>query len=209
MAEFAAYYSLPQTPVAISTANTTTTLPVEGDLPDETWADDLALMDGVVATASSQVDGQDAGNLINGNPSGYKEDGTGDAYQEWASSGEGSGAWALLQFPTNISVSEISLYDRPNANDQVTSGTLTFSDGSFVSVGALTNNGSATNFSIPSITTTSILFTVSSVSSTTSSVGLAEIAVYGSIVSANGTVTSYVASSLSFLASRTDLSFLP
>jgi hypothetical protein len=112
LSELAAFYSLPQTPVPISTSNSTTTLPVAGDLPDETWEDDLALMTGVMATASSLVAGQDPGNAINGVASGYKEDGTGDAYQEWATNGEKSGAWILLTFPTSISVSEVSLYVR-------------------------------------------------------------------------------------------------
>lgn len=133
LAEISAYYSLPQTPVAVATStNTTTTLPVAGDLDGETWADDLALADGVTATASSLMPGQDPGNLVNGNPSGYKEvrlpflllfpstltdflflqDGSGDAYQEWATASQGVGAWAKLVFPQTIIVNEISLYVR-------------------------------------------------------------------------------------------------
>ncbi|BGP13217.1 hypothetical protein JCM10213_005013 [Rhodosporidiobolus nylandii] len=184
LAELEAFYSLPQTPISVtqaSSSNSTTTLPVQGDLDDETWADDLALADGVVATASSEAPGQGAGNLINENPSGYKEDGSGNAYAEWASWGQGVGAWARLEFPYSIVVKEISLYDRPNLNDQVTSGRLSFDDGSFITVGELDNAGAATNFSVPNIVTTSILFTVSGVSASTSSVGLSEWAVYGSV----------------------------
>jgi len=36
----------------------------------------------------------------------------------------------------------VVLYDRPNATDQITGGTLTFSDGSSVAVGSLANDGS-------------------------------------------------------------------
>ncbi|GAA5902982.1 hypothetical protein JCM6882_009662 [Rhodosporidiobolus microsporus] len=192
LAELEAYYSLPQTPVnitAASSSNGTTTLPVQGDLDDETWADDLALLSGVQATASSLVDGQDPGNAINGDPNGYKENGSGDPYQEWATFGQGVGAWIQLTWPYAVQVSQVSLFDRPNLNDQVKGGRLTFSDGQVVSIGALTNDGSATNFSIPSIVTTSIKLTVTSVSSSTSSVGLAEFAVFGSIPTVNGTTT--------------------
>ncbi|GAA5824582.1 hypothetical protein JCM11251_000484 [Rhodosporidiobolus azoricus] len=184
LAEMKAYYSLPQTPVNItsSASNTTTTLPVQGDLEDEDWEDDLALLPGVNATASSLVDGQDPGNAINGDPNGYKEDGSGDAYQEWATNYEGAGAWINLDFPNPIQVSQITLYDRPNSNDEITGGRFSFSNGQLVSVGALLNNGSGTSFSIPNIQTTSIKFTVTSVSSTTYSAGLSEFAVFGKVL---------------------------
>ncbi|GAA6015570.1 hypothetical protein JCM10207_008130 [Rhodosporidiobolus poonsookiae] len=188
LAEIAAFYSLPQTPVNITdSSNTTTTLPIQGDLDDEDWADDLALLPGVDATSSTLVDGQDPGNAINGDANGYKEDGTGDAYQEWATRGEGAGAWINLTWPYPISVKQISLFDRPNLADQVTGGRFTFDNGAAIKVGALNNDGSATNFSIPNIVTSSILFTVTSVSSSTSSVGLSEFAVFGSV--ANSTVS--------------------
>ncbi|GAA6029989.1 hypothetical protein JCM8097_009203 [Rhodosporidiobolus ruineniae] len=187
LAELEAYYSLPQTPLLNNTAasnnGSATTLPVQGDLDDETWADDLALLPGVEATASSLVDGQDPGNAINGDANGYVEDGSGDIYQEWATNGEGVGAWINLTWPYSIQISQISLFDRPNLADQVTSGKFTFDDGSFISVGALDNDGSATNFSVPGTVSTSILFTVTGVSSTTSSVGLSEFAVFGSVPS--------------------------
>ena len=72
------------------------------------------------------------------------------------------------------------LYDRPNSDDQVTGGTLTFSDGSTVNVPSLNNDGTATTITFPAKTTTSLLFTVTSVSSTTQNVGLSEIQVYAS-----------------------------
>ncbi|GAA5852849.1 hypothetical protein JCM8547_004705 [Rhodosporidiobolus lusitaniae] len=191
LAEIEAFYSLPQTPVNITSSSDSsdaTILPVAGDLPDEYWSDDLALLDGVIATSSSLVDGQDPGNAINGDPNGYKEDGSGDPYQEWATNGEGAGAWINLEFPYPVQVSEISLFDRPNLNDWLTSAQLAFSpNGELVSIGALTNDGSATNFSIPNVVCTSIKMTVTSVASSTSSVGLAEFAVFGSIASSNST----------------------
>lgn len=62
---------------------------------------------------------------------------------------------------------------------QVTSGTLTFSDGTVYPVGVLPNAGTASPILItPAVTTTTLLFTVGSVSSTTGNVGLSEIQVF-------------------------------
>ena len=76
-------------------------------------------------------------------------------------------------------VDKIVLYDRPNANDQVTGATLTFSDGSSLSTGSLPNDGSALTLSFAAKTITSVTFTVTSVSATTLNIGLSEIQVYG------------------------------
>ena len=67
------------------------------------------------------------------------------------------------------------LYDRPNASDQITGGTLTFSDGTTVPVPALDNAGQATSVSFPDTATTSLRLTVTTVSGTTRNVGLAEL----------------------------------
>lgn len=82
------------------------------------------------------------------------------------------------------------MYDRPNLNDQITSATLSFSDGTSVNVGALQNDGSATYVNLASPVTTSwLLFTITGVSATTGSAGLAEIQVF-SAASGNSTSTS-------------------
>lgn len=61
-----------------------------------------------------------------------------------------------------------------------TSGTLTFSDGTTLQVGALANYGQATPVNLPGpINTTSIQFTVNSVGPDTWNVGLSEFAVFG------------------------------
>ena len=68
-------------------------------------------------------------------------------------------------------------------NDQILSGTLTFSDGTTITFGALDNSGAATVISVPSVSTTSLLMTVGSVSASTGSIGLAEFRVFGVLAS--------------------------
>ncbi|MBB4738514.1 hypothetical protein BJY16_001973 [Actinoplanes octamycinicus] len=126
-------------------------------------------------TASSQTAGttQLAGKAVDG----YTV-GTGIGYnREWATSGGKTGSWLRLDWKSPQTVDRVVLHDRPNANDQITGGTLKFSDGSTVSVPALPNNGSGYTVSFSKRTTTSLTFTVTGVSSTTKNVGLAEIQV--------------------------------
>ncbi len=78
-----------------------------------------------------------------------------------------------------MTLDRIVLYDRPNGSDQVTAGTLRFSDGSTLATGTLANDGSATTLTFSPRTVTSVRFTVDAVSATTLNVGLAEIQVYG------------------------------
>ncbi|HKO92902.1 MAG TPA: hypothetical protein VJU61_17220, partial [Polyangiaceae bacterium] len=82
-----------------------------------------------------------------------------------------------LSWPAATTVSSVTLFDRPNSDDQVLGGTLSFSDGSSVAVGALSNGGSAVQVSFASRSVTWLRFTVSSVSANTYSVGLAELEV--------------------------------
>ena len=79
-----------------------------------------------------------------------------------------------------INVSSVVLYDRPNSNDQITSGTLRFDDGSIYNVGALPNGGAAFVIPIKNVATKTITFNVTGVSPSTGNAGLTEFAVYGS-----------------------------
>ena len=135
---------------------------------------DLALQ--ATATASSQdlADAEGATKAIDGIVDGYP----GDATKEWSTAGGKAGSWLKLTWNTAQTVQQVVLYDRPNSTDQITSGTLTFSDGSTVSVGALNNAGGATVVNFPARNTTSVLLTVNSVASGTQNAGLAEIMVY-------------------------------
>ncbi len=137
----------------------------------------------VTVTASSQntAASQTAAKAIDGAAIGYPSDYT----KEWATAGGKAGSWIQLDWSTPVSVNKIVLYDRPNADDQVTAGTLTFSDGTSVKVGALTNTsptagtaaGTTVTFDPKNITW--VRFTVDTVSTSTYNVGLAEIEVWG------------------------------
>ena len=129
------------------------------------------------ATASSQntTTGQTASKAIDGVIDGYP----GDYTKEWATVGQGVGAWLTLTWTSPMVVDKIVLYDRPNTNDQITGATLTFSDGSSLSTGSLPNDGSALTLSFAAKTITSVTLTVTAVSSTTGNVGLSEMQVWG------------------------------
>ncbi len=126
-----------------------------------------------VVTASSQSTStsQTAAKAVDGSALGYPDDYT----HEWATAGGGVGSWLKLSWSSSYVLSSVVLYDRPNSSDQVTSATLTFSDGSTVSVGALPNDGSPLVVSFAARATSSLLFTVTGVGSGTQNVGLAEI----------------------------------
>lgn len=129
------------------------------------------------ATASTQnsADGQTAAKAIDGSPLGYPA----DYSREWVSVRQGVGAWLQLDWASATSLDRVVLYDRPNASDQVTGGTLTFSDGSSVTVGALNNNGAGVSVPFSARSVTWVRFTVTSVRSGTSNVGLAELEAWG------------------------------
>ena len=86
---------------------------------------DLALS-ATATTASSDTPstGQTANKAIDGVISGYP----GNASAEWATNGGGAGSWLQLTWSTAQTFDTIVLYDRPNANDQITGGNITFSD---------------------------------------------------------------------------------
>lgn len=129
-------------------------------------------------TASSQngADGQLAVKAVDGVADGYP----GDYSREWATSGQQAGAWINLQWSTPVAINKVVLFDRPNSNDFITGGMLTFSDGSSVPVGALNNDGQGLEVHFSPRTVTSVKFTVTSASSASLNVGLSEIQVFGS-----------------------------
>jgi LmbE family N-acetylglucosaminyl deacetylase len=117
------------------------------------------------------------------------DDWVSDATREWATIGGKAGSWINVTWPTAHTVESVVLYDRPNANDRVNGGTLLFSDGSKVSVGALPNNGSALVVNFPSRRVTSLRFTITSVASTTVNTGLAELQAYSTNLAAQAFTT--------------------
>ena len=106
----------------------------------------------------------------------------GDSTKEWATLGQLAGAWIMLTWNVPVTISQVILYDRPNLTENITSGTLSFSDGSTVPVGTLPNNGAPLPVSITPRTVTSMQFTVNT--AVGQNIGLAEIAVIGSIAPA-------------------------
>ena len=134
---------------------------------------------GVRVTASSQGtwSGQNAAKAIDGFATGDP----GAPAGEWATVGGGAGSWIQLDYPTPTTINGVVLYDRPNLADQITGGTLLFSDGTTVRIGALANNGSPLTLSFPARLTTRLRLLITSVSATTRNVGLAEIETYANM----------------------------
>ncbi len=125
-------------------------------------------------TASGFEDGYGVEGAVDGIAGGYPD----NKDNEW-SAGSKVGASLTLTWDTPQTIDHIALYDRPNTNDQVTAGTLTFSDGSSVTFGALPDDGKTPlmlHFTPKTIT--SLMFTVTAVKPSTENAGLSEIAVY-------------------------------
>ena len=141
-----------------------------------TSTSDSARRPGVKVTASSQTNwaGQTARKAVDGSDGGYPDAST----SEWATRGGGAGSWIQLDFPKPTTIDGVLLSDRPNLDDQITGGTLVFSDGSRVSTGTLPNNGSVRSLSFTARTVTSIRLTITSVSASTTNAGLAELSTY-------------------------------
>ena len=94
----------------------------------------------MTASSQSTASGQTAVKAIDGIPAGYP----GDSSKEWASAGGKTGTWLNLTWSSAQTLSAVRLYDRPNTSDNITGGTLTFSDGTVVTVPALDTAGAAT-----------------------------------------------------------------
>ena len=144
------------------------------------WPETLTLPANIgplaTATASSASPDQTADKAIDGVVDGSGGS-PGDYSKEWASNHEKTGAWLTSTWPAPVWIDHIVLYDRPNANDQITAGTLTFSDGSNVSTGSLPNDGSAKTITFTPRAESSVTLAVTAVSTLTTSVGLAEMQV--------------------------------
>lgn len=114
---------------------------------------------------------------FHGNPSGLNL-GT-ERSMEWVAAPHAEKPWLRFDWPSPVSIEKIRLFDRINGTDQITSGTLDFSDGSSLKVGALQNDGftpAELGFSPKRVTWAR--FTVESVSASTYEPGLAEVEIY-------------------------------
>lgn len=128
------------------------------------------------ATASSEnlVTGQTASKATNGVVVGYPQ----AAEKEWATTNGQEGSWLQLDWTQYVTVNQVVLFDRPNPDDHIMSGTVMFSDGSTVAVPSLSNHGYARTLTFPSRPTRSLRFTITSVSPSTVNAGLSEIQVW-------------------------------
>lgn len=132
----------------------------------------IAVFAEVTASTESTLTGQTKEKAIDGVADGYPR----YPDKEWVSNGELSGAWIQLDWNADHTVNKVVLYGRPNPSEQISSATLTFSDGTSVAVRALNADGRATVVEFAPKTTNFIRFTVNSASG--ESAGLAEFEVY-------------------------------
>ena len=124
---------------------------------------------------------------VSGVEGGYSQDGATDGIvggypgpksEEW-SAGSKVGATITLTWNAPQTIDRIALYDRPNLNDQISSGEITFSDGSTLAVGELPNDGKTPlELRFPAKTVTSLTLKVLAMKPTSENAGLSEIAVY-------------------------------
>jgi len=135
----------------------------------------IAALATVTASSQNTSTGQLAIKAVDGVADGWP----GDYSREWATAGQKTGAWLKLTWSNAYTIDRMVLYDRPNTDDQITSATISFSDGSSVAVGALNNTGTGTTVTFTPRTVTSLTLTVTGVSSTSKNIGMAEIEVFG------------------------------
>ena len=140
---------------------------------------DLALDATATASSASTAMQQLAGKAVDGYTDGCC---SGDPAQEWVTVGGGVGSWLDLSWPAPRVLSSLTFYDRPNMQDQVTGGTVTFDDGSTLVVPALPNDGAPLTVIFAPRIVHSLHFVVNAVSATTADVGLAELEARGPTV---------------------------
>ncbi|HEX2949278.1 MAG TPA: TIM-barrel domain-containing protein [Armatimonadota bacterium] len=138
-----------------------------------TSADDAALSAKV--SVSSTENGYWKQGINDGVIDGYPNEGR----REWSSNGGKNGTWVQLDWDKEQTIDHIWLFDRINTVDQITSGELTFSDGSSIKVGELPNDGSEpADIGFAPKKVTWVKFTVDSVKAGTQNAGLAEFVVW-------------------------------
>lgn len=143
---------------------------------DQVVVSNLALASKVETSTEGgdeQSDCQAGIKAIDGNALGYPD----DSCNEWSTMGEGTGAWIMLTFPTPKNINQVVLYDRPNEDDQVLDGVLTFSDGTSVRTGELPNDGFPKVLNFDTKVVEWVKFTVTSVNGPNT--GLSEMQVFG------------------------------
>jgi len=135
--------------------------------------DVLPLSQDLALKATATTSSGNPAPAIDGSIEGYP----GNQAREWVTNGEHAGAWIQLNWPNPTRMTRVLLYDRPNSNDHVVAGTLRFSDGSVLPVGALPKDQTAAEITFPRKTVTWVRLDITKVGDRTENIGLAEIAV--------------------------------
>ena len=141
-------------------------------------SDTVQTADNISQFATVAVSGVEGGYSLDGATDGIVGGYPGNKSEEW-SAGSKVGATITLTWNAPQTIDRIALYDRPNTNDQITSGEITFSDGSALAVSELPNDGKTPlELRFPAKTVTSLTFKVLTMTPTSENAGLSEIAVY-------------------------------
>ena len=135
---------------------------------------DLPIEKDLATTASATASTGSAAAAIDGSIDGYP----GNQAKEWVTLREKADAWLKLDWPQPVRINRVFLYDRPNENDHVLAGTLTFSDGTSVDVGPLPNDGRLPReVTFAAKTCNWVKFIVTKAGDRTQNIGLSEMAV--------------------------------
>ena len=137
----------------------------------------FALSSNVTVSSENVSTGQLGVKAIDGFIDGYQGN-PGDVTKEWATVNQTVGAFIRLTWTQPPVVGTIALYDRPNLSEHITAGTLTFSDGSSIPVGALPNDGTGLVVSFTPKQISWVQFRVDT--ATGQNIGLAEFQAFGS-----------------------------
>ena len=104
----------------------------------------------------------------------------GDHTREWATKGEGAGAWLCMEWPDYHVSDRVIVYDRPNEDDHILGAALVFNSGAeVIELDALDVIAGGTEFKFKPVKFKNMCFIVDKVSKRTQNTGLAEIEVFG------------------------------
>jgi hypothetical protein len=138
-------------------------------VPPTSSSSNIAGAAAVTVSSQNASTGQLGIKAVDGIVDGYPH----DPSKEWVTLGQLSGAWIQLNWSVPVTVSRVVLHDRINLTENILSGTLLFSDGTSVPVGALPNDGTGLVVTFSPRTAQWIRFRVDSALG--ANVGLAEI----------------------------------
>jgi hypothetical protein len=151
-----------------------------GEAPPKPAANPLLSAKNVARKAKVEVSSCYAGYHSAGAIDGVVGGFPGNTANEWASNAEREGAWIKLSWPQPQKIDHVWLFDRPNELDQITDGTLEFSDGSTIKLEKpLPDNAErGVEIAFPRKTVYWVKFTVTKVKKDSPNIGLAEFGVF-------------------------------